>query len=327
MSQHDRARDVRTGLFVLIGLVIFIVLLLGVAGIRPGGGDMVDLDIWMKDSGGVRVGDPVRLAGVAVGRVESITLRADAEWPVAFGVRLDADTPINAASRASFRSDGLLGARFLALTTGPSDGTPLVAGTPIYGIESLGLDETLAQVGGVIDRTSVLLDEAIVLVRELPVRIEPMLFRVETLLSEENVEDASATLRLVRETLEATAPRLPQLLDRLDATLASLEGGAAELPATAAEARALIADARAALGPDGRRLQHLLESAESTLDSASMTFGAVSGGLGEMEAGVRDLRAAAGHLEALARTLEERPNTLILGTRQDDRRPGDGVDR
>lgn len=327
MNRPNHRRDAITGLFVILGLTVFVVLLLWVAGVRPGTGEQTRHEVRMRDSGGVRAGDPVRLAGVAVGRVEAVELRADPEWPVAFRVTLDAGIPINDASRARFASDGLLGARFLALEPGPEGGAPLADGAPIYGTGAPGLDETLSRVGDVVERASVLLEETTFLVRGLPERIDPVLSRVEALLSEQNVEDASATLAEVRRIVEATGPRLPTLLDRLDATLAELETGAADLPALTTEARGLVADVRTSLGPDGRRLTEVLDSADHTLDAATDTFGAVSGSVGEIEAGLRDLRAAASHLEALARALEERPNTLILGSRTRERRPGEGVDR
>ncbi|MEM8960415.1 MAG: MlaD family protein [Acidobacteriota bacterium] len=322
----SRSSEIRTGFFVVIGVVIFVVLSLWIAGVNPWGPEKTQHRVLMRDAGGVRAGDSVRVAGVRVGRVLSVDLQTDPEWPVAFQIELDAGAPVGQDSQAFFGSDGLLGARFLALEPLRGGTTPIASGDELRGGRaSASIDDMLGQADLVIERAVTLLDETTMLVRTVGERVDPLLDRIEMLASEENAEELRATLSTLRATLDEAGPRLPALLDRLDRTLASVESGTEAVPEITAEARALLTDLRAAIGPDGRRLSDLLDSADGTLDSASGALGAVTGSVGDLEATMRDLRATADNLEALTRSLGEQPNRLIFPSRKADRRPGEGT--
>ncbi len=327
MKAESRGREILTGLFVIAGIAILVTLTLWVTGSDLLGGGESTYEILMKDAGGVRPGDQVRVAGIPVGRVDSVDLRTDAEWPVSFRVTLKGKIPVTTQSRAHLASDGLLGARFLSIDPGPAEASPLAAGKAIKGSASSDISQVVGRVNEVADRAVTLMEETTQLMRQLSRRVDPLLARFDALLSEENVEQLSATLEALRRTLEETGPRLPELLARLESTLGEIEAGVETVPELTTEARALVTDLRTALGPEGERLQTLLDSAGGTLDDASETLGAVAGNAGDLEAAMRDLRTAAANLRALSQALKERPNRLLITPRKADRRPGDGVDR
>lgn len=326
MRAESRLREMRTGLFVVVGLAIFVALVLWVAG-KPPGGVRTSYEVLMKDAGGVRPGDQVRIAGVPVGRVSSVRLQPGSEWPVVFAMTLDTDVPLTRGSRAGFASDGILGSRFLAIHPGPAEAPPLADGEAIRGERAADFNEALSRVGEVIDRATVLLDETTKLVQGLSGRVDPLLGRLEDLLSEENVDDLAATLKVLRTTLEEAGPRLPAALDELESALDELGEGLAGVPELTAEAQGLVTDLRTALGPGGERLTRLLESADGTMNDASDTLGLVAGNAGDLEAATRDLAAASANLRALSEALKNRPNRLLMPSRKRDRRPGEGVDR
>ena len=322
----SRASEVRTGLFVIIGVVIFVALSLWVAGVNPWGPETTEHQVLMADAGGVRAGDSVRVAGVRVGRVLSVSLQSDVTWPVAFQIELDEGAPVSREGLALFGSDGLLGSRFLALPPIQDGQTPVQDGDVLRGgAPSASIEDMMARAGGAVDKAVVLLDEVTVLVRSIGGRVDPLLDRIEALASEENAAELTATLRTLRATLDEAGPKLPSMLDRLDRTLAKVESGVEGVPEITGEARALLADLRTAVGPDGQRLTDLLDSADGTLDSAAGALGVVAGNVGDLEATMRDLRATADHLEALTRSLGEKPNRLIFPSRTPDRRPGEGA--
>lgn len=319
MRPESRAREIRSGLFVIAGLAILAAFTLWIAGTRPMGDGRASYEVRLENAGGVRPGDSVRVAGIPVGRVTGVSLRPEAEQPVVFRVDLDPGVPITRASQARLASDGLLGSRYLAIELGEADAPPLAAGEAILGIPAGDVDQALARLDGVVDRAVTLLDETTHTVRGLSERLD-------ALLSEENVEDVAATLQALRRTLEDTGPRLPPLLAKLETILDDLGKGTADLPEVTAEAQALVADLRQALGPGGERLAAVLDAAEGTMSSASDTLATVAGNSGDLEAAMRDLRAAAAELRALSTSLRERPSRLLRAPRKPDRRPGEGVE-
>ncbi|MBC9733060.1 MCE family protein [Nocardioides marmotae] len=78
------------------------------------------------EAGGLKPDDEVRIAGVRVGKVESVTLK-DGEVDVAFKIKTDSD--FGDLTRASIRVKTLLGAMFLALE--PAGKGQLEAGSTI----------------------------------------------------------------------------------------------------------------------------------------------------------------------------------------------------
>lgn len=102
---------------VIIGAVSIAVLaLLLVGGFRAqdlpliGGGDTYYANF--SEAGGIKVGDEVRIAGVRVGKVESIELDGD---QVRVGFRIKTDSQFGPTSRADLKVKTLLGDMFLAI--------------------------------------------------------------------------------------------------------------------------------------------------------------------------------------------------------------------
>lgn len=105
------------GLFVLIGL-----LCLGYLAVRLGKLDLFGNQGYVvygnfANAAGLRRGDSVEIAGVSVGRVDSLRLVED---QARLGLRLDSDVEIQADSIASIRSRGLIGDKYIAISPGAS---------------------------------------------------------------------------------------------------------------------------------------------------------------------------------------------------------------
>lgn len=311
---------IRAGLFLILALAIFIIGSLWVAGIHPGGSERVSYEVLMKSSGGVRQGDPVRIAGMEVGRVQAVDLRPGVEWPVLFRIGLDATIPVTAASSARLTTDGLLGSPYLEVDPGPAGGPPLPPDTPIIGLEVVSTADAMSGIGELSDRAGVALDEVTALLQSLSARTGPLLERFEMLLSDQNLASISESLAAMRDTMREAGPRLTSLMTRLDELAIELETGVAGIPDLTADLQGLVGDLRTALGPDGERLSSLLDSAGDSMSSMEMNQG-------ELDAMVRDLRLATANLKAFTESIKERPSALVRGHKGPDRKPGEGVDR
>ncbi len=105
---------------VIIGAVSILVLVLGIlAALRAddlpliGGGDTYYASF--EESGGLRVDDEVRVAGVRVGKVESIELK---DGEVLVGFKVKTDVKFGADTHATIKVKTLLGSMFIALEPG-----------------------------------------------------------------------------------------------------------------------------------------------------------------------------------------------------------------
>lgn len=114
---HTRT-DVLVGIFVLVGLVClgYLAIRLGKLEIFGSQGYVVFADF--VSVAGLRLGDPIEIAGVRIGKVEDIGLaedRARLTMRISDGVKLQDDVI------ASVRARGLIGDKFILVTPGASD--------------------------------------------------------------------------------------------------------------------------------------------------------------------------------------------------------------
>ncbi|MEQ8641341.1 MAG: MlaD family protein [Alphaproteobacteria bacterium] len=115
--------EIAAGVVILIGLVWFAS---GALVGRPGGGDQgMELNARFGRVDGLRVGDPVRAAGVPVGVVSALRLDAN-NRPVAT-LALDPLVGLTTDASAAIRTQGLFGGKYVEVDPGGSD-NPLVAG-------------------------------------------------------------------------------------------------------------------------------------------------------------------------------------------------------
>jgi phospholipid/cholesterol/gamma-HCH transport system substrate-binding protein len=133
--------EISVGLFVIAGALALAYLSISLGGITWAG-SRYPLQARFASVGDLKVGDPVRLAGVNVGEVRKITLAefaAQAELSLQIGLQLPEDTI------ASIKSSGLLGDSYVSLSPGGSDRV-LAAGAQITHTEpAISITELIAK--------------------------------------------------------------------------------------------------------------------------------------------------------------------------------------
>lgn len=114
-----RARvEVIVGVFLLLGLLALGYLAVKLGRMEVIGGSGYSVYAKFPTVAGLRTGSAVEIAGVEVGRVESISLE-DYQARVAF--RLNADVKLPEDSIVSIRTKGLIGEQFVKISPGGSD--------------------------------------------------------------------------------------------------------------------------------------------------------------------------------------------------------------
>ena len=132
----------KVGLFFLLSLIALAVMIEFVEDIKPFQ-EQVEYVAHFNNLVGLNQGDPVRLAGVQVGKVKSIDLQ-DHRIRVVFSVR--AGTAVKSDSYAKVRQTNLLGGQFLGLSFGSQNSDLLPPGGEVPTLESTNIDQMISDI-------------------------------------------------------------------------------------------------------------------------------------------------------------------------------------
>lgn len=121
---NSKKVELLVGFFVALGIVSLLFLALKVAGSNvSGSGDTYQLKAKFENIGGLKVRSAVKVGGVVVGRVESITLDLEDYTPIAVLAIDKSYDNFPDTSSLSILTSGLLGEQYLGLTPGFIDET------------------------------------------------------------------------------------------------------------------------------------------------------------------------------------------------------------
>jgi len=315
-EKKNRLSDAKVGAFVLVALAILIAGTLWIAGTSLLGPPRVTYTILLQDSAGLRAGDRVRYAGVAVGRIQDVSLLPEEVWPVRMEVSLRPDIPVKTDSRAQIGTSGIFGEVFLEIQAGSPKAPLLAPGGLIESDVGAGFEATMAHVDELATQATGLLVKTSSLVEQLSSQISPVLSNLEQLLSAENTEHVRLLLADLSQLSATAGPRLTQILDRLEE---SIEG----VPELRDQFAGLATSLDHALGPDGARLAAVLDQAQEDLDRAGGVLSVVEENRDELEWALRDLRDTLANLKAFSEEIEQRPYSLVRIKPRPDRAPGE----
>jgi phospholipid/cholesterol/gamma-HCH transport system substrate-binding protein len=146
--------ELKVGLVVMVGFVIFTLAILSFGTIRNFFRPRVPLEVVFENVKGLKQGAPVWLAGVEVGNVKRIMFPAESR-PSGIRVIMDIDTAlrntIKTDSTATIRTQGLLGDQYIELALGSTSSPPLPAGSALQGSLPVDLKELVTGSSATLD--------------------------------------------------------------------------------------------------------------------------------------------------------------------------------
>jgi len=163
----------KVGMFFVFGLIILGVLLEVGEKWNPFEKNL-PYKTYLTSITGLKVGDPVRLAGVDVGKITAITIlndKIEIDFEVKPGTRIKTDTV------AGLRLTNLLGGQFLGLSFGSPNAPLLPAGGVVAG-------KDVANIDIIVDNLSDVVKDAKTLVNNLNKNQEEVLNKISTILDE-----------------------------------------------------------------------------------------------------------------------------------------------
>jgi len=110
--------NVAVGIFVVLGVLAlaYLSIRLGKVSLFGGGGYVITADF--PSVGGLKAGSTVEIAGVEVGRVDSIGL---ADYQARVVLRMESGVKLQEDSIASIKTKGLIGEKYIRISPGGSD--------------------------------------------------------------------------------------------------------------------------------------------------------------------------------------------------------------
>jgi phospholipid/cholesterol/gamma-HCH transport system substrate-binding protein len=144
MKMDSNKRMVTVGVFVLVGIIIFIAAVLTLGGQKKTFEKKSTLKAIFKDVNGLQEGNNVWFSGVKVGTVQYISFTADAMVEVVMSIQTKAMKYIKKDARAKISSEGFIGNKIVVIFGGGAH-TPAVSEDDVLAIDSgLSTDEMIA---------------------------------------------------------------------------------------------------------------------------------------------------------------------------------------
>jgi phospholipid/cholesterol/gamma-HCH transport system substrate-binding protein len=237
-------KDMRIGLFVVLGLLSFVAILFLLTDPATMRGRYI-LVTTMADAGGVRRGDPVQMRGVIIGRINGFEMMRTAR--VAIRMELEGAWQIPTGSRSELGASGLLGGRTLEVI--PTDASTFHAPWDTIpgsdgGTGFMGSAEELSdRATSVLQGLEKLLDDpTIAAVQGSAGEMETLLTELSAVVAEQRATVRSLTRSLAAsaENLEAAGPDAARAVARADSALATLTRTGETLDRAAGSLRAIL---------------------------------------------------------------------------------------
>jgi len=194
----------KVGMFFVFGLIILGVLLEVGEKWNPFEKN-VPYKTYLTSITGLKVGDPVRLAGVDVGKITGITILSD---KIQIDFEVKPETKIKTDTVAGLRLTNLLGGQFLGLSFGSADAPLMPAGGTVPG-------KDVANIDIIVDNLSDVIRDAKSLVINLDKNQREVLQKVSGILDDNrgNLKGAISNINSISEKLDRGDGSLAMLLN------------------------------------------------------------------------------------------------------------------
>jgi phospholipid/cholesterol/gamma-HCH transport system substrate-binding protein len=227
MENYTPAFKARLGLFIAVGLAIFVIAIFYIGKQQNLFNPVFKVTTDFYNVSGLQVGNNVRFSGINVGIVDNIRIINDSTVQVAMLIRKDVQEFIKADSEATIGSSGIIGDRIVIIAQGSTSAATVIEGQHLNSIEPLETDAIIASL-------QVTASSAEVITRELAEIMENinsgkgMLGRmiVDSTIAE-NVNQTIANFMKssegLDETIEVTKENVFEFMEKLQLTVARTE--------------------------------------------------------------------------------------------------------
>lgn len=144
MENYTPAFKARLGLFIAVGLAIFVIAIFYIGKQQNLFNPVFKVTTDFYNVSGLQVGNNVRFSGINVGIVDNIRIINDSTVQVAMLIRKDVQEFIKADSEAAIGSSGIIGDRIIIIAQGSTKAATVIDGQHLNSIEPLETDAIIA---------------------------------------------------------------------------------------------------------------------------------------------------------------------------------------
>jgi phospholipid/cholesterol/gamma-HCH transport system substrate-binding protein len=332
---------VLVGLFVVIAAAVLSVTVVAVWGGMGRSG--VSYRLYLKFSGGVQPGTPVRYGGLRVGTVQSVRVDPDDSTRIQVDVVVDREAPVKTDSVARLSTLGVLSDYYIEISTGTPQAARAAPDSVLHSVESTGLanigdtiDSLVPQIHAALDKLTLNLDSLQTTItrangflndsnRE---NIGQALARANDLLNDRNRSNVADSLKNFNQLLAETRPKISTGLDNIDNATERLTPLLEDVRKTSARADQTLASLDSMLTEDRPDLKASISELREVLETSKALVDQLQGMLNQNTANIYEIlenvRASTANIRSLTETVKSRPASLIRGVKVEDRTPGGG---
>jgi phospholipid/cholesterol/gamma-HCH transport system substrate-binding protein len=144
MGKKNFIQTVKIGIFTVIGLSIMTTLIFYIGSREKAFGAKKKVTVTFKNVSGLKTGNAVRFAGVTIGSVDKIQIISDSAVLVTLVIDADDSKFVKKDSKVSISTEGLLGSKYLKVTSGSSNISSVEDGDHLATLEPVDFDEILS---------------------------------------------------------------------------------------------------------------------------------------------------------------------------------------
>lgn len=313
------AREIKTGIFVLLSLAILFVGLWLAQSRGAALGEKKQYTVRFRNLGLLRQRTQVAFAGVAAGHVDEIRkldpLKSEEGWVGEAVIAIDARIEVRSGSRAVIKTEGLIGEKYLDII--PGGGEILPEGSLLIGAVG-GMGGVLDEAGDLMDDLKVALTKVVDLADDLKKTTEnlpPLLEKTEGIV-DENRENLKGTLAEARDSLDRLNTILEENRQSLREVIDGIGDRVDEAGPVITKADALVVRATEGLDDALKEIEDLVRRSRGAIQDAD---GLIVSADPKVQQTLEHLRVTTRHLEEMTRRLKADPSVLIWGAEEEEK--------
>ena len=155
----DTGSNRKLGMFVIIGLILFVITIYFVGKQQNLFGETFQLKSQFKTVSGLKVGNNVRFSGINVGTVSEIELVTDSTVVVSVLMEKEVQKYIKKDAKASIGSDGLMGDKVFTISHGTTSKEMVKDNDFIASVNAIEMEDIMKSVKSTLDNAEVITGE------------------------------------------------------------------------------------------------------------------------------------------------------------------------
>lgn len=167
METQSSNYKVRLGLFIMIGIVLFVAGIFIIGKQKNLFDPVFKISSHFQNVSGLQVGNMVRFSGINVGTVDNIIIINDSTVKVEMLLKESVQQFIKADSYAGISSEGIIGDKVIVLSQGDSSSKSVVNGQRIASVEPVETDAIMKSIQVTADNAAIVTDEMAMLLMSI----------------------------------------------------------------------------------------------------------------------------------------------------------------